>query len=1060
MMIPCIDREALKLLVGTADERFQYSPEYFRKTHFPQIMHRYYKSQLTAEVTEQELLYELKEVDSSGNRVYFIFGSTGAGKSELLCWIKDNWETSGVDRPVIRISRSELNPQILIKKCYESIGATLNVKIDETRWDLLLKKPITLINQLVWTTLAEFLHSDEEIVPTALLIRPVIEKNITAFTKQVEKGNIKKPLEIITVEQFQEIITNTTVQIPIEYSLLEQSLVHKLDQFLFEGWEISALFKQLSKILKEQDIRPLLLIDDLVQSVNIYATEILDHLITLEEGNWDVVIGLTPGALQDNARGSELTERIQNLDTFDDRVRKFWLSDEKGKAFYNLNRSQVIPYMSNYLKELKVSRGFQCSQSCGHFNNCKKFIPTSFGTNNEVEEISLLPLNSPLVKRIYDGIPIGKSKLRYMILNSKEIVRFLQKGDRRQLDRIHPLVSREVFAEHSDILIKSLAEWYSREDAPEVIISKPLLKHFGYDDFEANVNLHSLETKQITEDITLSNQVDLKVDDHRLKIRDWVEGRSINEQLLEPIRLGVSCLVNDVVKATNMSRRFTPRSSVVLRRTEIENRTRYPIILFEDTSNGLTIDVRRGYSALQITDFQTLKPTDKARKFLQIANELDAARWVYQAEEMHEIWKNQFELELGVTLPMLVMQLRNWVYQWHQVGDIIWETPINSPFTKSIIEITEGMFQDWYLLRDNMMDYNTIQYSKGTKWNFESWFLNLKIPRFFEQYQSNSLSFYVFFSQLQMDFRLYREQITEAFAQEVEKKKEYLFYLNTKDCSESKRCKEILENLSNRANNHNILISLDFLKEWNTVIERCGFKIEFEGLRLKRAEIIEKFNNFKYLEKKVIVLCKEITGVQLPQLLMEFDPGWVMLDTESSKWTAVSDSLEVIHYTLLMTPRNVVKRLLDSDVQSQINKNIQLLWTRIYDYIKQLQLGLEVNSDIKHYITSWETTNFHQAEAEWNEQLKRNNEINELLDKVKKDFGIESPTSAEKLIQCIIDNNEVRPAIKRQLINLLEKGYSTLPPSQWRKLVEELSERFPMLFASVRLQLVVAKDLS
>lgn len=139
-MIPCIDKESLMLLVGTADERFQHSPEYFRSTHFPQIMHRYYKNQLNAEVTEQELMRELNEIDSSCNRIYFIFGSTGAGKSELLCWLKDQWELSRIDRPVIRISRSELNPQILIKKCYETIGVDLNIKIDESRWELLLKK--------------------------------------------------------------------------------------------------------------------------------------------------------------------------------------------------------------------------------------------------------------------------------------------------------------------------------------------------------------------------------------------------------------------------------------------------------------------------------------------------------------------------------------------------------------------------------------------------------------------------------------------------------------------------------------------------------------------------------------------------------------------------------------------------------------------------------------------------------------------------------------------------------------------------------------------------------
>lgn len=1056
MMIPCIDREALKLLVGTADERFQYSPEYFRKTHFPQIMHRYYKSHLTAEVTEQELLYELKEVDSSGNRVYFIFGSTGAGKSELLCWLKDKWETSGVDRPVIRISRSELNPQILIKKCYESIGVTLNVKIDETRWDLLLKKPITLINQMVWTTLAECLQSDEEIVPAALLIRPIIEKNITAFTKQIEKGNIKRPLEIISVEQFQEIISNTTVSIPVEYSLLEQTLVHKLDQFLFEGWEISALFKQLSKILKEQNIRPLLLIDDLVQSVNIYATEILDHLITLEEGNWDVVIGLTPGALQDNARGSELTERIQNLDTFDDRVRKFWLSDETGKAFYNLDRLQVIPYMSNYMKELKSSRGFQCSRSCGHFNNCKQYIPV--GENNADEEISLLPLNKPLIKRMFDGITIGKSKLRYMILNAKELVHFLQKGNKRYLDRIHPLVSREVFADHQDTLIKSLAEWYCEEEVSEVTLSPLLLKHFGYDDVETIVKLHPLETRLITEDITINNQDVLHNDDQKLTIRDWVEGKVINKQLLEPVRLGITCLVNDVVKATLMSRRFTPRASAVIQRKEIENRSRYPIVFSEEQDNQLNIGVSRSYSALQISNFQSFKPADKGRKFLQISNELNVAQWVYQADELHGEWRKLLELELGITLPKLALELKSWVKQWHQVGETNWASSINSPFTKNMLDLTEEMFQDWYLLRDNMVDYNAIQYSKDAHFNFESWFMNLKIPRVLEQYQSNNLSLYVFFSKLQEDFRYYRRQIIEAFDQEVDRKMGYLIYLDTKSCIESQRCKDILKSLASKVSYQNLLIAIGYLDEWYKLIDKNGFKIEFEELCLNRQQVIEEFERFKALEKKVTVLCKDITSAQLPAKIVEFDPGWVNLKQEIHKWVSVTQSMEQLQHTLSNTPRNVVKRFLEVDVHTPEIRKIKLLWSQIYGYVEQLQYGIEPNTGLKECITTWETTDFYKVNAQWIEQSKRDNDTRSLLDKINKDYETYNAMSLEEAVECINNDAQVRPAVKRQLINLLERGYSSLPPSQWRKLVEELAERFPTLFESVRLQLVFNKE--
>ncbi|WP_179087336.1 hypothetical protein [Paenibacillus glucanolyticus] len=138
-MMPCLNKNSLKLLVGTADERYDQSPEYFRKTHFPQVMHRFNDNQLIAEVTEGELLEELKEVDSDGNRVYLVFGSTGSGKSELLRWLKDKWLVEVSERPVVRISRTELNPQTLIKKCLNALNLSLDVCIDEDKWGLLLE---------------------------------------------------------------------------------------------------------------------------------------------------------------------------------------------------------------------------------------------------------------------------------------------------------------------------------------------------------------------------------------------------------------------------------------------------------------------------------------------------------------------------------------------------------------------------------------------------------------------------------------------------------------------------------------------------------------------------------------------------------------------------------------------------------------------------------------------------------------------------------------------------------------------------------------------------------
>lgn len=581
-MMPCLNKDSLKLLVGTADERYNYSVEYFRKTHFPQVMHRYHGSQLIAEVTESELFGELKEVDSDGNRVYLIFGSTGSGKSELLCWLKDRWALEVPDRPVIRISRSELNPQVLIKKCLDVLNIPLAVDLDENRWDILLKKPITLINQMVWAALAESMESDEEIVPAALLLRPIIERNIIEFTKQVKRGRIRKPLEILYREQFDELIASTTLKISLEYLSFRQILSRKLDQFLFEDWDIGSLFRIITNQMKNNDLRPLLLIDDLVQSVNIYASDLLDQLITLEEGNWDVVIGLTPGAIRDSDKGFDLTKRIQNLDTIDDRVKKLWLSDESGREYYNLDRKQVIPYMTNYLEQLKNVRGYTCSSECQHYQNCSIILqPTSEQESATPDRnTKLLPFNEHMIQRTFDAIPQGKGKLRYMILNSKEIIRFFLKGNKDYVSRIVPLIKREMFADQSDLLIKTLAEWYVSEKANEVTISKQLLKNFGLRTDEAVVYLNCIDHSSIKEHSTIkteSNETSEQFD--RAVIRDWIEGSPVNEELLLPIRLGVSSLIHDSVKSVNMSRPFTPRTTSTIQRNDINRRTRYPITL-------------------------------------------------------------------------------------------------------------------------------------------------------------------------------------------------------------------------------------------------------------------------------------------------------------------------------------------------------------------------------------------------------------------------------------------------------------------------------------------------
>lgn len=806
-MIPCISKKDFSSLYGTADERYNFSREFFRKTHFPQSLNRYYNNNVIEKVLDKDLLSELKNLHPIGNRVYIIFGSTGSGKSELLCWLRDQWVLEKNSRPIIRISRSELNPQVLIKKCYESIGLDLeDLIIDENKWNLLINKPITIINQIVWTVMSDFFDKDENIIPTTMLIRPIIEKNILEFTNQIIEGEISKPLEIITKKEFDSLKESTSIEINIDYYKFRNALLQKLDQFLFHGTDIKTLFKQLSKVLVERKIRPVLLIDDLVQSINLYAADLLDYFITLEEGNWDVVIGLTPGTEQGHDFNGELINRIKTLDTIDDRVRKLWLSDESGSNFFTLEREQVEQYLMNYLIALKEANGFNCSSSCPHSNLCDEYFREKDSDNR------LLPLNKGLINRIYNGIPNGKGKLRYLILNTREILQYLINGDNRSIKKVIKLIDREIYIEHEDEAIKFIAELYAPGDKNEFTITKKLLKHFKQginivNDQDVKINRIEIHEENQLKNVPFKQN---KFVNHH--IRDWVEGKKVKEQLLEPIRSGVATIVHEVVKASSIVKENTSRSikaSPTIQRSEIINRYKYPIGFSSDDSNQIVIE--RKINLLRVADFQQLKMQERGDVFSTIANDENLSQWIYQTENLKKQWICDLEKFLGFSLGEFAFYFKQLILQVYSLGQTEISNDIFNPIKKEWLELSEELFMDWFALRDNMIDFNELEKLKCQK-EFNYYFLNFTPPKELNHYHIKYNPFQYFILEIQKEINTYLELLKPIL---LNKGKEIYSY---------KRYNHILpDDLINQINNINAFLvkenfSLDDYTEANRLI--------------------------------------------------------------------------------------------------------------------------------------------------------------------------------------------------------------------------------------------------
>lgn len=1053
-MLPCLNKDALKLLVGTADERYSYSPDYFRKTHFPQVMHRYHGNQLLAEITENELFEDLVDADSEGNRVYCLFGSTGSGKSELLCWIKDKWRLHQVSRPVVRISRTELNPQILIKKCFEALDIPLGIQLDETRWELLLKKPITIINQIVWTTLSETLSTDEEIVPTALMMRPIIEKNVTEFTRQVQNGRIKIPLEVLHQHQFDELVASTTIQLPIEYPSFRKTLSQKLDQFLFEGRDIGSLFKQLTEQLKQLNVRPLLLIDDLVQSVNIYATELLDQLITLEEGNWDVVIGLTPGSVQGTDKGFDLTQRIQNLDTITDRVKKLWLSDESGKDFYNLDRTQVTTYMSNYLVHLKASQGFDCSKQCPHYSECKDITDSSNTLKDQGDlDVHLLPFNRYLLKRTFDAIPIGKGKLRYMILNSKEMIRFFQKGKKNWISRVLPMVKREMFSDHPDLFIKSYAEFFVSENQNQYLIPRKVLNHFGYQIDDIMVRLHPLDI--VHEELGSFDESEQgpEPDFDKSSVREWVEGRNINTELLDPVRMGVSAIIHDMVKGVNMSRPFTPKSTATIQRKNVVNRSRYPIVFDAKVRSGKKINVNRGYASLQISNFHLLKYTDKSKLFQKISNEYEMASWIYQTEELKLDWKGELEKALGMSVSSFVLFLKNWMKTCLVFGNSPWTAEIKDqfPINQEVINLVEQSYQDWYMLRDNM--YDPMDYVEAQQIDFDHWLRNYSPVRELEHYQIGEISLYAFLLRLKTNYQEYLPLLNHRLMQLIKTRLRMVSFLegskNEKYLLYAKRIRKFEKKASYTLQDY-LEYSL-FEQE----LEEEGISNTFTKHASLYQDAVQLFIQFELLCKEVRVHMREFDDIFIENW-NTYIPDWSNLPVEKEELIKLIDALTMLNQCF-SNSNNFWLHVLRSEYVTEDILIVKSLWARLVENAKQIVRRQQpAISAIQQDIISWQTIDFYELKTRIEEMELREVEKLNVIRHLQSDLGYKEVERLDDLIRRIEHNKEIRPAIKRHLRALLEQGFTTLPPVQWRGLLEELKMRFPTLFEVVEIRLVAS----
>lgn len=722
-MIPCVQDKGVNLFVTTADQRYLLGDGPFIRTHFPSNMKRFKANGDIQNWNEEDLKRELMRFErgKTGNRTFVLYGAAGSGKSELIRWLWREMRMTEREPFVLRISRTELDPVQIIHKILTQFNLPGLDDSVLSQWEELRKKPVSLANHLVWSSLGTILPSDEEIIPLSYKLRPIIEKNLRISLSGTDYSGSDCGMELISLEELEELAQQCFIPTDVDMEQVRFLMLRELEHSVMGGVNFVDTLRTISaQVERISGMRPMLLVDDLVQSLNIYATDLLDYFVTMEEGNWDIVLGLTPASFESSQRGRDILNRINHLDTFNDRIIKLWMSDEQGNNSFVICEENCHLFAEKYLLEYKRINGFQCDQACGFYSYCSKLesIETTPG---------LMPFNANLLRRVYRSLPRGKGKPRYFIRELGEILSKMAQQD--LVGALSNSFLRELAVDHPDPLVRLVIESY----APDDIKSKGRfrirardLNYFSdslaYEDEVIDVNVTSLISykSQASEQIGILSTGE--VDPGKMAIREWLDEKTINKELLKGLRLGIAHLLREALQPTEIMPNFTSRQSSIIKWEETQEGSKIPLALEGiDSFEGINVNRDIGHLAYNM-NYLHLRRGKAKEAAVEFALQ---NQYIYSLLLKTGKYKNsllvELERELGMAMDELSYHLFRVILEMgHGVNDIplpLWEEyqlkgklypqqirNIQVFLGDEEAELTCALFKDWFMLRENVYD--------------------------------------------------------------------------------------------------------------------------------------------------------------------------------------------------------------------------------------------------------------------------------------------------------------------------------------------------------------------
>lgn len=724
-MLPCVKREHLTILSATADEKFLYGEDLFLRTHYPVTMKRFQFNEAVS-WTEDDLLRELisGHKNLKGNRTFVLYGAPGSGKSEVIKWLECQIGKTHQSSFTLRVSRTELDPVRILQKMLSSFRGVGLDDVIHHQWDDLRKKPVTLANRLVWSALERMFSHDAEIIPISYRLRPIIEKNLCLNFEAIDNPRkVGRTPDLISTEQLTELAGEYFENPDHDCERLRSLMTRELEQAILGEYEFVETFKTIShEVVRKNGVRPVLLVDDLVQSMSIYATDLLDFLVTLEEGNWDTVLGLTPAAFESGKRGRELLNRITNLDTFDDRLTKLWLSDDQGRESYFVNVENCHLLAERYLVEIKRLAGYNCDTRCSAAHGC---VALQLGMSDSP---ILSPLNPALLRRLFRALPESKGKARYFVGALSTVLGRMCDGN--LATALEGLVKREVSVEHPEMTVRLLAEAYAPETvADEGVVHIPgealsiLIGNTDLDIQDLRARVSSLFTAKVRTTSTCSAELlNPELDCGRTAIRDWLEGKQVNKELLKGLRLGVAHVCRELTQPCNLIRPNTARQTSVAKWEETVEGSTVPVVLEGiDRFDGIVVPRSIGHVAYSLNYVHLKRGTSRKSALAEILSCPSVQGIVREARRLKARYVARLEGELGLKLDEFAFLLFIILMETGQAGaeipasiqDLYPERRTGYPqgmadsnvhLSEELVQVIRSLFKDWLLLRENVYD--------------------------------------------------------------------------------------------------------------------------------------------------------------------------------------------------------------------------------------------------------------------------------------------------------------------------------------------------------------------